>query len=85
MSRRAAIWGAAALSLIFVLLLSAVLLQPALGSDGGADRDGVINADQWSEMTGGDANGWDDEGHDDNDHGNHEGDEHDGHEDDDDD
>lgn len=60
MSQRTAIWGAAALSLIFALLLSAVLLQPVLGSDGDNNGDGVVTVDSWSEMAG-------DEGYDDDD------------------
>ena len=84
MSRRAAIWSASALSLIFALLLGAVLLQPALGSDGDNNRDGVVTADRWSEMAGGEDNGWYDED-DDDDHDEHEDHDDDEHEDDDDD
>ena len=80
MSQRAAIWGAAALSLIFALLLSAVLLQPAFGSDSNDNSDGVVTVDSWSEMAGDD--GYD--GYDDDDD-RYEDDEHDEHDDDDDD
>jgi hypothetical protein len=73
MSQRAAIWGAAALSLIFALLLSAVLFQPVFGSDGDDSGDGVVTVDSWSEMTGGDGTYDDDdddryEDHDDDEH-----------------
>lgn len=54
MSRRAAIWGAAALSLVLVLLLSAMLFQPALGSDGNSSSDGVITVDSSSDLPGDD-------------------------------
>jgi hypothetical protein len=55
MSRRVASWSAAALSIVFALLLGAVLLQPALGEEddeyeGGSDA--IIVAGD---------HGWDDE------------------------
>ena len=72
MSQRAAIWGAAALSLIFALLLSAVLLQPAFGSDGNDNSDGVVTVDSWSEMAGDD--GYDNDDDDDDRYEDHEDD-----------
>ena len=70
MSQRAAIWGVAALSLMFALLLSAVLLQPAFGSDGDDSGDGVVTVDSWSEMTGDD--GYDNDDDDDDRYEDHE-------------
>jgi len=57
---------------MFALLLSAVLLQPAFGSDGDNSGDGVVTVDSWSEMAGDDSNYDDDdddryEDHDDDD------------------
>jgi hypothetical protein len=77
-----AIWGAAALSVVFVLLLSAVLLQPVLGSEGD-NNDGVITTNSLY-----DPQNYDNEWYGDDDHDDEYEDEeheHDEHEDDDDD
>lgn len=80
MSRRSAMWGAAALSLVLMLLFSAVLLQPTLGSSGNAGSASGMTVDASSAAPGDDAVWEDDEDEgDDDDEGRYE--EHEGGED----
>jgi hypothetical protein len=84
MSRRVAIWSAAALSLIFVLLLSTVLLNPVLGSEGDNDNDGVVTTNSLYDPQNY-AGEWDDDDEHGDDHDDdHDNDDHEEHEDDDD-
>jgi hypothetical protein len=62
MSRRAASWSAAALSIVFALLLGAVLLQPALGEEDDNDTAGSGDI-----VVAGDRD-WDDDEHEDDEH-----------------
>lgn len=82
MARRTAIWGAAALTLVLMLLFGAVLVQPTLGSSGNAGSESVITVDASSAVPG-DEGTWDDDDHDDTDDDRYE--EHEGGEDEDDD
>lgn len=66
MSRRSAMWGAAALSLVLMLLFSAVLLQPTLGSSGNAaGSESGMTVDASSAVPGDDATWEEDEDEDD--------------------
>lgn len=73
MSRRAAIWGAAVLTVAFALLFSMVLLQPVLGSNGDTNNDGVITVDSISDVPGA-TDGWEDDDDDDDHDDEHEDD-----------
>lgn len=69
MSRKSALWSAAALTLLLALLVGAVVLRPVLGAQAGEDGSGPVEV----------APSWDDDGDDEyDDDDEYEDDEHDG-------